>query len=58
VQLTIKDPFLYSEDVMYSELNDSRHSDVINKTVYDLLIPLDQVLPFGYPAEQFFRQVK
>ena len=55
VQLSIKDPFVYSEEVVYPELNDPRHSDVLNKTVYDAMLPLEQVLPFGYPTEQFFR---
>lgn len=58
VQLSIKDPFMYTEDVIYPELNDPRHSDVLNKTVYEAMLPLDQVLPFGYPTEQFFRQIK
>ena len=49
---------MYSEDVSYSEISDPRHNDVLNKTVYDALLPLEQVLPFGYPTEQFFRQVK
>lgn len=51
VQLSIKDPFMYSEDVVYPELNDPRHSDVLNKTVYDVMLPLDLVLPLGYPTE-------
>ena len=58
VQLSIKDPFVYSEDISYAEINDPRHNDVLNKTVYDALLPLEQVLPFGYPTEQFFRWVK
>jgi hypothetical protein len=39
--LSIKDPFLYTEDVTYAEINDPRHNDVLNKTIYDALLPLD-----------------
>lgn len=55
VQMTIKDPFTYHEEVLYPELNDMRHSDVQNKSVYDSMLSLSHVLPFGYPTEQFIR---
>lgn len=57
-QLTIKEPFIFNEEILYPELNDPRHNDMPNKTIYDCLLPFDQVLPFGYPTEQYFRQVK
>lgn len=44
--------------MLYPGLNDPRHTEVLNKSVYDALIDLIQVLPFGYPTEQLFRQIK
>jgi hypothetical protein len=41
VQLSIKDPFMYSEEVTFPEINDPRHNDVLNKTVYDAMLPLE-----------------
>lgn len=58
VQLSIKDPFIFNEDVLYPELNDPRFTDVVNKTIYDVVLPLNKVYPFGYPTEQLFRQLK
>ena len=58
VQVTIKDPFFFQEDVVYPELNDPRNSEFPNKAVYDALLNLSQVLPLGYPTEQFMRATK
>jgi hypothetical protein len=51
VQLTISDPFVFNEEVLYPILNDLRHLEVPNKSVYDALLDMTQVLPFGYPTE-------
>jgi hypothetical protein len=41
VNLTIKDPFVYQEDIVYPQLNEFRGTDFINKTIYDTLLPLN-----------------
>ncbi len=57
VNLTIKEPFIYNEEVQYPALNDNR-TDLNFRSIYDQLLDLTLVLPFGYPTEQFIRQVK
>ena len=54
VNLTIKEPFVYNEEVQYLDLHDHR-SDLTYRAVYDQLLDLKLVLPFGYPTEQFLR---
>ena len=58
VNLVIKDPFIYQEETVYPELQDPRHAELNDKAIYDVLLDLSQVKPFGYPTEQFLRQVK
>ena len=58
VNLVIKDPFIYQEETVYPELQDPRHAELNDKAIYDALLDLTQVKPFGYPTEQFLRQVK
>ena len=54
---TIKDPFVYNEEVQYPDIHDNR-TDLNYRAVYDQLLDLKLVLPFGYPTEQFLRQTK
>ncbi len=56
--VTIKEPFVYSEDVTYPEVNDPRLVMLNCRSVYDVMIDTAQVFPFGYPTEQFIRQTK
>ena len=58
INIHIKEPFFYSEDVIYPELNDPRSADAPNKSVYDALLDLNHVIPFGYATEQYFRGTK
>ena len=59
LNLTIKDPFVFNEEVLYPELHDPRHLETLNKTIYDVLIEnLADVIPLGYPSEQFLRWIK
>ena len=48
---TIKDPFVYNEDIIYPELNDPRTSELNYRSIYDAFLDLKQVVPFGYPSE-------
>ena len=54
VNLTIKEPYIYNEEVQYPALNDNR-TDLNFRSIYDQLLDLTLVLPFGYPTEQFIR---
>lgn len=57
--MTIKEPFLYQEEVLYPTMTDPRHTDQLNRSVYDVLLPeMSQIMPFGYPTEQFIRGLK
>lgn len=56
--LTIKDPFIYNEEVLYPELSDPRQTDLNYRSVEDKFLDMKQILPFGYPSEQFLRQIK
>jgi hypothetical protein len=58
LNVVIKEPFVYNEDVLYPELTDLRHSEIPNKSVYDALIDIKHVMPFGYPTEQFMQWIK
>ena len=59
VNLTIKDPFVFNEKVLYPELHDPRHLETLNKTIFDVLIEdMADVIPLGYPSEQFLRWIK
>lgn len=51
----IKDPFIYNEEVTYPELYDPRFIDQNINTIYDVMMDVKDVMPFGYPTEQFFR---
>jgi hypothetical protein len=57
VNLTIKEPFIYNEEVQYPTLIDNR-TDLNYRSIYDQLLDLSLVLPFGYPTEQYIRQTK
>ena len=56
--LTIKEPFVYNEEVLYPELNDPRTTELNYRSIEDKFLDLKQILPFGYPSEQFLRQTK
>lgn len=56
--LTIKDPFVYNEEVNYPELNDPRTTELNYRSIEDKFLDIKQILPFGYPSEQFLRQLK
>ncbi len=49
---------MYCEEVNFPEVNDPRLVQLNCRSVYDVLIDLKAVYPFGYPTEQFFRQTK
>ena len=57
VNLTIKEPFIYNEEVQYPNLLDHR-TELNYRAIYDQPLDLKLVLPFGYPTEQFLRQIK
>jgi len=56
--LTIKEQFVYNEEVLYPELNDPRTTELNYRSIEDKFLDLKQILPFGYPSEQFLRQTK
>lgn len=58
LQVTIKEPFYFTEDVVYPDLSDYKHTERPDKTLFDAFIDLTLVLPFGYPTEQFMRTTK
>ena len=58
VNITIKEPFFYQEEVTYPELNDHRLAEVTSRSVFDQMLEIKQILPFGYTTEQLFRQIK
>lgn len=55
---TIKEPFFYNEEVLYPELNDPRTTELNFRSIEDKLMDMRQIMPFGYPSEQFLRQTK
>lgn len=58
VVTSIKEPFVYNEDVLYPELNDPRINEMNYRSIYDAILDIKQVVPFGYPSEQFLRGLK
>ena len=58
LQVTIKEPFFFTEDVVFPELSDFKHTERPDKSLYEVLLDMSQVLPFGYPTEQFMRTTK
>lgn len=56
--VNIKEPFIYNEEVTFPEVNDPRLVMLNCRSVYDVLIDLKDVFPFGYATEQFLRQTK
>lgn len=58
VAQTVKEPFVYNEEVLYPELTDPRTTELNYRTIEDKLLDIKQILPFGYPSEQFLRQTK
>jgi hypothetical protein len=52
---TIREPFFYNEEVLYPELNDPRTTELNFRSIEDKLMDTKQILPFGYPSEQFLR---
>ena len=58
VAQTIKEPFVYNEDVLYPELTDPRTTELNYRSIEDKMLDIKQILPFGYPSEQFLRQTK
>lgn len=55
---TIKEPFVYNEEVLYPELTDPRTTELNYRSIEDKMLEIKQILPFGYPSEQFLRQTK
>lgn len=50
--MTIKEPFVYNEEVTYS-------GDLpLGSNTFYVLSELENVFPFGYPTEQFLKQTK
>jgi hypothetical protein len=49
--LTIKDPFVYNEEVLYPELTDPRTTELNYRSIEDKFLDMKQILPFGYPSE-------
>ena len=54
-QQTIKEPFIYNEEAWF----DFQYYTIDNKTtVVNNLTVIENIVPFGYPTEQFLRRVK
>lgn len=58
VAQTVKEPFVYNEEVLYPELTDPRTTELNYRSIEDKMLDIKQILPFGYPSEQFLRQTK
>ena len=53
---SIKDPFIYAETVSYPEIEETEKGPTSNFTF--TMEDFENVVPFGYPTEQFLRETK